>query len=205
MQLLHNIWSALLAPASFKREGEEWKSIGFQGLDPATDVRGGGLLAMECLEAFAAQHTLGLKGMLHDLKDLEEHNGSFYPVSTTAIVLCARLCDACGISAGMRGPIKPASLDLLLKAPPPSELARDLWSVLPDKAKRGGFHGLFGLMLADFHVRFVLLRASYMDAQTLVDTVIDVLGRRLAEVRRGEERASVLTAFSAPALVLKVT
>ena len=148
-----------------------------------TDVRGGGLLSVQCLDAFATLHTMGLKAMLLDIRDLElRGNDAFYPVSTTAIVLCARLCDACGLSAGMRGPIKPEQLEALLAAPPPTEFARDCWSMLPDRQRRGGFAGIFALLRAAFHVRFVLMRASYMQAQTLVDTVLAVLARRLAVI-----------------------
>ena len=118
---LHNIWRAILAPADFQRTSPEWKKAGFQGVDPMTDVRGGGLLSMRCLDSFATLHTMGFKAMLQDLHDLEQKGGegTFYPVSTTAIVLCARLCDAMGLSAGMRGPIKADQFAALLKAPPP--------------------------------------------------------------------------------------
>ena len=55
--------------------------------------------------------------------------------------------------------------------------------MLPDRGRRGGFNGLFALMLADFHVRFTLMRASYPQSQQIVDTVITVLEKRLAIVR----------------------
>ena len=187
LQTLQNIWSALLAPEPFARSSPLWKTAGFQGVDPVTDVRGGGLLAMQCLDAFATLHTMGLKAILQDLHDLEAlgSNETFYPVSTTAIVLCAKLCDACGLmrQPAMLGAIKPEALTLLLQTPPPTPLAADLWSVLPDRGRRGGFNGLFALMLADFHVRFTLMRASYLQSQQIVDTVITVLEKRLAIVR----------------------
>ena len=61
LQTLHTIWRVLLAPEPFVRSSELWKTVGFQGKDPVTDVRGGGLLAMECLATFATRHTQGLK------------------------------------------------------------------------------------------------------------------------------------------------
>ena len=38
----------------YVRRGRRWKDLGFQGEDPATDVRGGGLLAVQCLAHFAS-------------------------------------------------------------------------------------------------------------------------------------------------------
>ena len=113
------------------------------------------LLMFTGLDSFATLHTLGLKAMLADLRSLEITGGpsDFYPVSTTAIVLCSRLCDSCALSNGMRGPIKPEQLAALLKAPPPTQFAADLWAILPDRQRRGGFAGIFALVLADFHVR----------------------------------------------------
>ena len=77
-------------------------------------------------------HTMGLKAILQDLHDLEAlgSNETFYPVSTTAIVLCSKLCDACGLmrQPAMLGAIKPEALTLLLQTPPPTPLAADLWS-----------------------------------------------------------------------------
>ena len=43
-------WLAMLPASEFRRCGVQWSSIGFQGKDPATDVRAGGLLSVMCLE-----------------------------------------------------------------------------------------------------------------------------------------------------------
>ena len=204
--LLEAVWNALLAPAKFRRRGPEWKRVGFQGEDPATDVRGGGVLSMQCLAHFARLHTFGLKAMLQDLEDLESLGTTqlgFYPLSTTAIVVCSKLCDAVGISAGMRGPISSADLATLLQSPPATTTAADLWPMLADSRRRGGFYGLFSLLLADFHVRFTLARASYMAAGALIDTTVEVLARRLAIVR-SQRRRSSLSPLSAAAGRLSV-
>ncbi len=196
--LLESLWHCLLAPAEFARTSPAWKRVGFQGEDPATDVRGGGLLAMQCISHFATLHTFGFRAMLLDLADLEAlggTSGGFYPLSTTAIVVCVKLCDAIGLSAGMRGPISADELQILLASPPQTQLAADLRPLLADGRRRGGFFGLFSLLLADFHVRFTLTRASYLECQSLVDKAVEVLSRRLEAVRR-RRRSTALDAAS---------
>ncbi|RHY29741.1 hypothetical protein DYB32_004884 [Aphanomyces invadans] len=50
--LLHHLWTALVdvtKATSFEREGEVWMTIGFQRINPDTDFRGGGLLALKLL------------------------------------------------------------------------------------------------------------------------------------------------------------
>eukprot|EP00966_Prymnesium_polylepis_P333059 7388523-Prymnesium_polylepis.1 len=42
-------------------------AAGFQGEDPATDISGGGLLAVECITAFAKLQTGGLRHMLDEV------------------------------------------------------------------------------------------------------------------------------------------
>ena len=72
---------------TFLRKGPTWKEIGFQGNDPSTDVRGGGLLAMQCLEHFAEVHAAGMRAMLDQLEAINATSAErFYPLSTTAIV-----------------------------------------------------------------------------------------------------------------------
>lgn len=131
-QLLQAMWRAMVPNASFEPVSAEWKRIGFQGSDPRTDVRGGGWLAVQCIAHFATLHTIGYLAMLQDLHGLESEGAGFYPVSTTAIVLCSRLCDVLGLSAGMRGPVSEADLEALLAAPPPSEMCAALRAMLPD-------------------------------------------------------------------------
>ena len=54
-RLLKLIWSSLVpSDEPYVRRGRRWKDLGFQGEDPATDVRGGGLLAVQCLAHFAS-------------------------------------------------------------------------------------------------------------------------------------------------------
>ena len=117
LRLLRAFWRALVPSSNFARTGPAWKSLGFQGEDPATDIRDGGLLAVMCIEHMATEYTAGFHLMLAQVRagagcgDSE----SFYPISTTSVVLCTLLCDKLGLSRPMLGPVAPAALDALLE------------------------------------------------------------------------------------------
>lgn len=207
-QLLRKLWRALLGDVPFERTSLRWKELGFQGEDPATDVRGGGLLAMQCIEHFASMHTLGLWQMLHEVR---QSSSRYYPVTAVAIVVCARLCDALGLSRGVRGPISSAELDELL-AGAKLPLVKFLDESAPIQRKsssffsfqsrtRGGFLGIFSLVLADFHARFIRDKYTYMQSQSLLDTVFAGLDKRA-----GSEStfAALHAAYSADALVAEI-
>ena len=74
-------------------------------------------------------------------------------------------------------------LEALVHAPAPTDFASDIWCILPEKRHRGGFYELFALLLVDFHVRFVLNTASYMQANQVVKQSLDCLTHRLASIR----------------------
>lgn len=165
--ILRSIWRNLRPGEAFIRKGDGWKKCGFQGADPATDVRGGGLLAMQCLEYFSDKHGACMRAMLDELDTLIQtppQGTRFYPVSTTAIVIVVKLCNALKLADGMRGPISSKELEALLESPTRAPVSL---MIIPH-AKLGGFFGLFSLLLVDFHVRFVRRRATYMMAQQLL-------------------------------------
>eukprot|EP00035_Acanthoeca_spectabilis_P035145 m.32725 g.32725 ORF g.32725 m.32725 type:complete len:308 (+) comp7083_c0_seq1:3194-4117(+) len=177
MRLLRAYWRVLLPTLSFQRVGPAWGSIGFQGKDPATDVRAGGLLSVMCIEHFASFYTLGVRQMLIDLRRLERQEGSaerFYPLSTAAIVICAMLCDRIGISDGMRGPISEKELDQLLARAP--KLA--MCSLLTKEGPHVGFQELFSFALAHFHVEFLRRGLGYLQCRQCAEDVVDQLEAR---------------------------
>merc|ERR1712178_226610 len=110
-----------------------------------------------------------------------EHSGSFYPVSTTAIVMCALLCDMIGISKGQLGAIQQDELTALLSPDnrrPVSALVRFL------NVPRGGccFEEMFSYAFVDFHVRFMRQKASYPMCQEILKQATEELERRAAQV-----------------------
>lgn len=185
-QLLRNIWSALRTDP-FVRSGEGWKEVGFQGSDPVTDVRAGGVLAVQAIAQFATLQTHGFRLMLSQVASAAEANPDhYYPVCCTAVVCCAALCDALGISNGMRGAVPDADLNNLLASPPASPLAAFCFASWSSWAlgRRGGFLGLFALLFADFHVRWHTFKVGYMQTQQLLAECIERLERRALDVSR---------------------
>jgi len=117
--MLRAVWVALAGDAKFERASPRWKEMGFQGVDPATDARGGGALAMACVSHFAATHARALGAMLDAVREASaEENARYYPVLAVGVVVCTRLCDALGLSHGMRGAISRAELEALRRARP---------------------------------------------------------------------------------------
>ncbi|KAH9259761.1 hypothetical protein BASA81_002183 [Batrachochytrium salamandrivorans] len=59
MEMLEELWNSLKPGQELQggnpRRSQSWGEIGFQGVDPATDFRGGGLLALENLRYFASK------------------------------------------------------------------------------------------------------------------------------------------------------
>lgn len=61
----------------FDRPSELWGRMGFQGLDPATDLRGGGLLALKHFAQFSLAHRKELQEMMQyneDVQSRKEHH-----------------------------------------------------------------------------------------------------------------------------------
>jgi hypothetical protein len=188
--LLRSIWRNLRPTESFVRKGNAWKAVGFQGSDPATDVRGGGLLAVQCLEHFCDVHAAGMRTMIEQLEVVNAASAErFYPISTTAIVVCCKLCDLLGLSDGVRGPISAEALETLL-----ATSRRHLATLLVPWGRRGGFFGLFSLLMADVHTRFIRSRATYMAVQKLLTKVFEDLDRRAQGCRLFQELSDLYCA-----------
>lgn len=55
LQMLKDIWSDLTTK-KYIRFGEHWNEVGFQGRDPATDLRGTGILSLIHWRSFIKKH-----------------------------------------------------------------------------------------------------------------------------------------------------
>nr|CCD14031.1 unnamed protein product [Trypanosoma congolense IL3000] len=91
--LLKRLWLAAGWPQeTFARRGNEWADFGFQGLDPATDLRGGGVLALRQFVHFAEVHGEDLKEMMaFNKKSLAEGKHHWYLLAVVSIQLTAQL------------------------------------------------------------------------------------------------------------------
>ena len=55
MSLLKEVWTKI-THKKFQRYGEHWNEIGFQGRDPATDLRAAGVLSLVQWNSFIEKH-----------------------------------------------------------------------------------------------------------------------------------------------------
>jgi hypothetical protein len=81
--LLKQTWKALKPGLEYKRKSPQWSEIGFQGVDPATDLRGSGILSLENLCYFATKQTEVATRILTEHCD-DVVNGGF-PFAVTGI------------------------------------------------------------------------------------------------------------------------
>ncbi|KAA8497313.1 ELMO domain-containing protein B [Porphyridium purpureum] len=89
--MLQNVWDVLTDRRTRQggRISAAWNEIGFQGKDPATDFRGGGVLALMQLYAFSTQHTLvAQRYLLEPAAEIAR-----YPFACCSIALTGTLLD----------------------------------------------------------------------------------------------------------------
>jgi hypothetical protein len=72
------------------RVSEQWKLLGFQGTDPATDFRGMGLLGLQNLIYFAENYTDTFRKIVTVQAERKERD---YPVAVAGINVTQMLCD----------------------------------------------------------------------------------------------------------------
>ena len=95
--------------APFCRKGEGWQDVGFQHTDPASDVRGGGELALQNLLYFAAHHTEVAIPMCRSRTETtlsaDDDSWPSYPWATAGINLTQLLAEICHVVGphGTRG------------------------------------------------------------------------------------------------------
>eukprot|EP01112_Ceratiomyxa_fruticulosa_P021611 TRINITY_DN7666_c0_g3_i2.p1 TRINITY_DN7666_c0_g3~~TRINITY_DN7666_c0_g3_i2.p1 ORF type:complete len:712 (+),score=155.21 TRINITY_DN7666_c0_g3_i2:203-2338(+) len=88
---LMRLWTATFPDAKLEsRVSEQWKLIGFQGTDPATDFRGMGILGLENLLYFAEAHSEVFRRIISTNLARKERE---YPVAVAGINLSQMLYD----------------------------------------------------------------------------------------------------------------
>ncbi|KAG5501968.1 hypothetical protein JKF63_04238 [Porcisia hertigi] len=93
VNLLQQLWMATGKSATmYNRFGPQWSSLGFQGADPVTDLRGGGVLALRQLVHFAQTHNSAFREMIaYNERVQREGRHSWYLLAVVSIQLTTRL------------------------------------------------------------------------------------------------------------------
>ncbi|KRX09134.1 hypothetical protein PPERSA_08850 [Pseudocohnilembus persalinus] len=78
-QMIFTIYTQLTSQDTCLRYGSHWEEIGFQGSDPATDIRGGGMFGILQILAFVSNHILYLREALQ----YSQHEKYNFPLSIT--------------------------------------------------------------------------------------------------------------------------
>jgi len=90
-KMLLELWSLIFPDRKLEsRVSEQWKAMGFQGTDPATDFRGMGILALRHLLYFGRYNTEIIRGLM---EAQEDNNENYYPVATACINVSKLLFD----------------------------------------------------------------------------------------------------------------
>lgn len=105
--LLTRVWTGFFGEAiKFERYSPNWSKLGFQhGMDPASDVRGGGELALECIVYFVENHTPLVKEIFskNSIRTASRGPYAVYPFACAAITLTKRLCEVLQICEPITG------------------------------------------------------------------------------------------------------
>ncbi|KAH9577843.1 ELMO domain [Trypanosoma melophagium] len=92
-QLLRDLWRAAgLPPDDYAPRSPAWASLGFQGLDPTTDLRGGGVLALRQFVHFAQTHNEAFMEMMaFNKKALDAGEHYWYLLAVVSIHFTTQL------------------------------------------------------------------------------------------------------------------
>lgn len=91
-RLLQELWRVAKLNGPYSRRSDQWERLGFQGKDPTTDFRGGGMLALDHIVSFAQTHPAILKQMMHfNQEQLDAGEGSWYLTAVVSIQLTVQL------------------------------------------------------------------------------------------------------------------
>eukprot|EP01100_Stratorugosa_tubuloviscum_P013963 TRINITY_DN7203_c0_g1_i1.p1 TRINITY_DN7203_c0_g1~~TRINITY_DN7203_c0_g1_i1.p1 ORF type:complete len:604 (-),score=240.59 TRINITY_DN7203_c0_g1_i1:37-1848(-) len=113
--LILRLWKAFYPDRPLEaRVGDHWKTLGFQGRDPVSDLRGAGLLGLKNLVFIAEYHPESFRRIALEQASRNDH---YYPVATAGINISCMLCEIFHIGTKDKGeingigPIFPALLD----------------------------------------------------------------------------------------------
>jgi len=157
-QLLVKLWAKTFPSIRLDgRISEQWKDLGFQGTDPATDFRGGGILSLLMMIYTADYHTPIVRTILRDLPPTDMK--SWYPYAVASINLTCDLMRR--VASGKlddilyAAPTDPNDGEALARLPHASDVLEH-----PALLAFGKYHAK---LFEAFHQRWMTLRPPTME------------------------------------------
>ena len=147
----------------YQRIGDSWKYLGFQSRDPARDIRGGGVLALENLTYFLSNHTTKCHNMISSrtggriTSDITWESFPWAPAGMNITRLLAGLFDIVEPS----GRVKTASFNRKTYYPLLSQV--------------DGFNRIYCIAFLLLDRLWVDMRATYMDFPAVLAALRDQL------------------------------
>ncbi|MDP2436296.1 MAG: ELMO domain-containing protein, partial [archaeon] len=93
--LLQALWRTTFPDTALDgRVSQQWKWLGFQGTDPATDFRGMGIVALQHLVYFATNRTLEFRQLVAEQRSRSSNS---YPFATAGINLSQMIYELFGV------------------------------------------------------------------------------------------------------------
>ncbi len=156
--LLHTLWARGFPERPMPApRGTHWADMGWQGQDPATDLRAAGHLSAVCLLFFAERYPAAFRELL--LKENGTRSAWEYPFAAGGVNLAASLADALGVAALLpkraKAPLAPNRAFAAL-------LARD----------SRAFEEMFVAVFVRLDKEWLAARAGYMDFPTIVSRAV---------------------------------
>jgi hypothetical protein len=156
-ETLLKFWATVFPETPLKdRISDQWKKMGFQGTDPATDFRGMGMLGLLNLLYFAETHTQLFRKLLQLQQQRQQlAMAREYPVAVTGINITQMLYDLFGVG-------KPIVLD-------PQQPPGNVFKVLFDSPT--AFEEVYCLAFQLLDRTWEEMNANYMDFPKVIATV----------------------------------
>jgi len=175
LELLSLIWNVKPVAGEMSLSHDNWKVLGFQGLNPMSDIRAGGLLSVVNLAHLANIHPDAYAKMLDEIMHREAEEGvmGFYPLCTTSINVTKRICDLLCVSEDQKGAKTPEQLATMLESCVRKEQPEsNLWLMVTDDKSIRVIHAL---VLTDFHVTFMCDKKTYLQCGDVLDAALSKL------------------------------
>eukprot|EP00756_Hemistasia_phaeocysticola_P001140 Hpha_TRINITY_DN10817_c0_g2::TRINITY_DN10817_c0_g2_i1::g.23296::m.23296 len=167
--LLQRLWKALHKGEEYPaRKGGHWEALGFQGRDPATDFRGGGVLSLLHLVFVAERYPEEVRQLLEDSEYTAERaeTREWYMWAVTGINITGMLCAWVkeGRLSAHFAHCPPVPID-------PSEAAGDAEQLLLTPVVAASCR-LYASMVLGFHKRWLVDRPDVMQMQQYITTAM---------------------------------